>query len=177
VDPGERRTKTEWLTFRSGVGRGGVYAALSVVTIRWERIYWEVIRASVLRSLEEVIDLHLIVGWAGTAVGVPVHVDELGRHEFRFGLGFGVGYGGHDVDEPCGEDDLDTSCIRNVFYVASADASYIWHLADHFALFVGILGVQFGWSAEGLEPSCCENARESIRGMFPAFNTSIGFII
>ena len=147
------RTKTEWFSLRFSFGNYGIGAGGGLFTIRQDHLFWDVIRlfggGNAVWATEGKGKGYLQVG---TAVGVPVHIGEEGKHEFRFSLGLLFGYAleqgwsGPDIGYvritcegyTCSAQEGELTMQKNSPVHLVPSASYIWRAASHFAFEIGL---------------------------------------
>jgi len=76
---------TEWFGLRLGGGNWGGGGELSFFTVRWKYFFWEILRIGAYggggRNSDDFMTLF------GGTLGIPIHLDAQGHHEFRIGLG------------------------------------------------------------------------------------------
>ncbi len=116
LGPQELRTKTEFFGLQLvGGGYYGYSIGMTMITIRWEQVYWELVQ--VRGSVGNGGALNV-----GTVVGYHLHLGDRARHEFRFGAGvaFGAFFAGEGDDEFQG-------------LAVVPQASYLYHISKHFA--------------------------------------------
>jgi hypothetical protein len=172
MDPTRLRAKTEWVSLRFEGGSYGGGALLSLFTVRWRWVYWEIIRGGGGAGMPTHGGVSV---WSlgGTALGVPIHFGITGRHEVRIGLGI---MGGlmqeYHYDTPTSYTDSygytyynqDTHSAASFGPIFEPEASYLFHAASYFALQVGVAVYVAAVAGEGEIPA-------------PIFNAFLGFRI
>ena len=141
------RTKTEWFSLRFSFGNYGIGAGGGLFTIRQDHLFWDVIRlfggGNAVWATEGKGKGYLQVG---TAVGVPVHIGEEGKHEFRFSLGLLFGRAtAHSIDDCVQYRQLWGAYGTSMFprevntpaHLVPA-VVYVWHVAPYVAFELGI---------------------------------------
>lgn len=136
VSPERRRTKTEWMAFRVNGGTYGGGATMSLFTLRWRWFFWEILRGGGGAGADDGGNDVKWWGIGGMMWGVPWYLDQLAKHELRFGLGLagGVvqGNGTWDGDDHWYDNDL------SVGPFLIPEVTYVWHSGESFALQAGL---------------------------------------
>lgn len=123
------RYRTEPLGFAMGYGTYGVSLNLSICTLRWQHVFWEIFKFHGAYSLEESsshndIDPRGYALKAETLFGVPFFLTENNRQEIRVAAGLGLGIS--RFDETYSTVD------------AVSEISYIYHFTNYLALQFGV---------------------------------------
>lgn len=167
-DPQELRTRTEWVGLRSGGGWGGLYLSVNAFTLRWEWLYWDILRFSMIGMAGDV-DLGAI-GWGGTAFGLPLISDD-GRNELRIGVEIGIG-ALLPVERDEGDEDGEPADWgpNEVIVLVTPQLCYVWHFERFFAFVIG-LGAHF--------PVAGQDDYSGVAGLgeSPAINLFLGVVI
>jgi hypothetical protein len=134
IPPEELKQHHEWFMFRA---IGGVYGGggeISAPIIRGESCYFEIIRTGVGAATYGY--------WAniGTSLGYMLHLDNMGRHDLRIGIGASFGILQFGEKKTIEEEDS-TSSVREragVGALVVPEIYYVWHSKRFMALVVGL---------------------------------------
>ncbi|HNW82722.1 MAG TPA: hypothetical protein PKG52_07520 [bacterium] len=119
------RTDTEWLSLKFIGGNYGLGVDFSFFTFRWEKIYWEMIRCSIMNREFESDTQHYFLK---TMFGIPFFTGFASRHEIRISTGISGGVSNYKSEENF------LSFINIPF-----ELSYTFHITHFFSFQIGTL--------------------------------------
>ena len=139
------RTKMEFASIRATGGNYGLGVGLGLLTVRWAHFFWDIVRFSGGGRSGDCGDGFSYLQ-LGTGIGVPVHIGEEGKHEFRFSLGLLFGRAtAHSIDDCVQYRQLWGAYGTSMFprevntpaHLVPA-VVYVWHVAPYVAFELGI---------------------------------------
>ncbi|HNW82721.1 MAG TPA: hypothetical protein PKG52_07515 [bacterium] len=119
------RNVPEWFSLSFAAGNYGFGGNLTFVTLRWNNVYWEILRLQAMGSTEKVSANFK------TMIGYPFFLTCDYRHEIRFATGISGGFN----TSWHGEEDFDFG-FSSYLHIP-VEISYVYHIKRFFAFQIG----------------------------------------
>ena len=127
------RTKPEWIALSFFAGNYGVGAGLTLVTLRSDYVFWEILRLQGTGGDFLINNMRGFSVNAKTMVGIPIFLGKTYRHEIRISAGFSGGVSTQWDKYREG----DINYLYMGLFNFAFDISYVFHIKENFAFQIG----------------------------------------